>query len=224
MAAFTDPTSPDGHQVLKVSYKAHSTARSCGSSCPLPDGGQFYQDLKKTGRTDLINAPVMHLRYYVKFGPNPGGSAYDWGKAGKMPGLWGGVEGQESGCISTTNGWSTRYMWRGPNKQEVYLYPPAGNTRVTCGGDNFWGSGWQNDGKWHYVEQAVDRINGTINVWYDGVQKVTNLDIGTGYNQWPFSGILFSTFYGGHDTSWGPAVDTTSYWAKFTISTTYIGP
>ena len=225
MAAFTDPTSPDGHQVLKVSYKAHSTARSCGASCPLPDGGQFYQKLTAAGRVDLANAQVLHMRYYVKFGPNPDGSAFDFGKAGKMPGLWGGVEGQESGCVSTTQGWSTRSMWRGPNKAELYLYPPAGNAKVACGNDTFWGNTtWAGDGKWHYVEQAIDRTAGTINEWYDGQLVLSNFDIGTGYNQWPISGILFSTFYGGHDTSWGPQVDTTSYFAKFTISTTYIGP
>ena len=38
IAAFVDPTSPDGHDVLKVSYKAHSAARFGGASCPLPDG------------------------------------------------------------------------------------------------------------------------------------------------------------------------------------------
>ncbi len=166
----------------------------------------------------------MHLRYYLKFGPNPGGSAFDFGKAGKLPGLWGGVAGKESGCIASTQGWSTRYMWRDPNKQEVYVYPPPGNDRVKCGGDDFWNGTWQADGKWHYVEQAVNRTHDIISVWYDGKLMIDALHIGEHYEAWPFGGVLFSTFYGGHEAKWGPQVDTVAYFAKFAISTTYIGP
>ncbi|MGW2251697.1 polysaccharide lyase [Kitasatospora sp. NPDC001660] len=33
-----------------------------------------------------------------------------------------------------------------------------------------------------------------------------------------FGGILFSTFYGGHDTSWGPTSTQQAYFADFTLS------
>ncbi len=221
MAAFVDPTSPDGHQVLKVSYAAKSSARSC-SSCPLPDGGQFYQDLTAAGRSDLAKAPVLHLRYYVKFGDT--GHAFDFGKAGKMPGLWGGVAGQESGCVGTGGtSWSTRFMWRG-GKAEVYLYDPS-HSAGNCGADQFWMSGtWQGDAQWHSVEQAVDRTAGTVDVWYDGKPALTKQSIGSGYGTIPFRGVFFSTFYGGHASTWGPSVPTTSYFAKFALDTQYIGP
>jgi hypothetical protein len=221
MAAFTDPMSPDGHQVLKVSYAANSSARSC-SGCPLPDGGQFYQDLTVIGRTDLANAPVLHMRYYIKLGD--AGSPFDFGKAGKLPGMWGGIAGQESGCVGTGGtSWSTRYMWRG-GKAEVYLYDPA-HAAGNCGADKFWSSGtWQADGQWHFVEQAVDRTAGTVDVWYDGKPALTKQSIGSGYGTVPFRGVFFSTFYGGHASTWGPNVATTSYFAKFAIDTQYIGP
>ena len=191
MAAFADPTSPDGHQVLKVSYAAMSSARSC-TKCPLPDGGQFYQDLTAIGRSDLANAQVLHMRYYVKFGDST--SAFDFGKAGKMPGLWGGIAGQESGCVGTGGtSWSTRFMWRG-GKAEVYLYDPT-HSAGGCGADIFWTSGtWQGDAKWHYVEQAVNRMTGTVDVWYDGNMALQNHSIGSGYGTIPFRGIFFSTF------------------------------
>ena len=221
MAAVADPTSPDGHQVLKVSYAAKSSARSC-SNCPLPDGGQFYQDLTAAGRSDLANAPVLHMRYYVKFGDTA--HAFDFGKAGKMPGLWGGVAGQESGCVGTQGtSWSTRYMWRG-GKAEVYLYDPT-HSAGNCGADKFWMSGtWQGDAQWHSVEQAVDRTAGTVDVWYDGKPALTKQSIGSGYGTIPFRGVFFSTFYGGHASTWGPSVPTTSYFAKFAVDTQYIGP
>jgi hypothetical protein len=38
----------------------------------------------------------------------------------------------------------------------------------------------------------------------------------------PFGGIIFSTFYGGHASSWGPKVNTTIEWADFTIDTKFI--
>ena len=221
MAAFEDPTSPDGHQVLKVSYAAMSSARSC-AKCPLPDGGQFYQDLSAIGRSDLANAQVLHMRYYVKFGDST--SAFDFGKAGKMPGLWGGMEGQESGCVGTGGtSWSTRFMWRG-GKAEVYLYDPT-HSAGGCGADIFWTSGtWQGDAKWHYVEQAVNRMTSTVDVWYDGKVALQNHSIGTGYGTIPFRGVFFSTFYGGHASTWGPKVATHSYFAKYALDTQYIGP
>jgi len=220
MAAVDDPSSPDGHQVLKVSYAAGSSARSC-TGCPLPDGGQFYQDLIAIGRADLANASVLHMRYYLKFGDST--SAFDFGKAGKLPGLWGGIEGQESGCVGTGGvAWSTRLMWRG-GKAEVYLYDPA-HSAGSCGADLFWTSGtWQGDAQWHYVEQAVDRMAATVDVWYDGKVALSKSPIGAGYSSIPFRGVFFSTFYGGHATTWGPSVATTSYFAKYAIDTQYIG-
>ncbi|MEV8324160.1 polysaccharide lyase [Kitasatospora sp. NPDC056731] len=34
----------------------------------------------------------------------------------------------------------------------------------------------------------------------------------------PFGGVFFSTFYGGHDTSWGPASTQRAYFADFSLS------
>jgi len=221
MAAFVDPTSPDGHQVLKVSYAAMSSARSC-SNCPLPDGGQFYQDLTAIGHTDLANAQVLHLRYYVRFGDST--SAFDFGKAGKLPGLWGGVAGEESGCVGTGGtSWSTRFMWRG-GQGEVYLYDPT-HSAGGCGADLFWTANkWQGDAQWHYVEQAVNRMTATVDVWYDGKVALSKKSIGSGYGSIPFRGVFFSTFYGGHASNWGPKSPTHAYFAKYALDTQYIGP
>ncbi|MDB5888198.1 MAG: polysaccharide lyase polysaccharide lyase family14 protein [Rhodocyclales bacterium] len=219
MSAFADPNSPDGHMVLKVSYKAHSTSRSGGG--PLPDGGQFYQDLNKVGRPDLANANIIHLRYYLRLGDTS--DTFDFGRGGKLPGLWGGAQGQESGCLGNANtSWSTRYMFRNGSNAEVYDYDP-GHSSGNCGGNSYWGR-WQADGKWHYVEQAVNRAAGSVSVWYDSVQVMRDQRIGSGYGAVPFRGVFFSTFYGGHSSNWGPGKDTASYFAKFAISTSYIGP
>ena len=161
----------------------------------------------------IANSNVVDLRYYFKF---PTGR--DWGKGGKLPGLYGGAEGAESGCTHGS-GWSTRYMWRNGSQGEVYWYSVGGSG---CGADLGLGSwNWPADNQWHYVEQQVNLSAQTITVWLDG-RQVYGTGIST-VNQFHVSGLFFSTFYGGHDSSWGPQTDQLAYFANFALSTQYIG-
>ena len=68
----------------------------------------------------------------------------------------------------------------------------------------------------------ADRATGDITVWYDGVQVLPAAGALGGASGIPFSGVLFSTFFGGHDTSWGPARAEYAYFADFAVSTSYI--
>ncbi len=216
--AVTDPTAPGNGSALEITYGAGSSANSC-SDCPNPGGAQFYTSLASLGLSKLADGTTLDLKYHVRF---PAG--YDWGLAGKLPGLYGGTIGQESGG-NHGKGWSTRYMWRGangvPDNGEVYLYTPTDSGPTGYGVDEGLGDWkWTADGNWHTVEQLVNRGNGDVTVWYDGVE-VAQLDgIATGIGSIPFSGVLFSTFYGGHDTSWGPKTTTHSYFADFSLSAT----
>ncbi|MBO1417530.1 polysaccharide lyase [Streptomyces sp. FH025] len=215
-AAVNDPTAPGGGPVLQVTYGAGSSANSC-TDCPNPGGGQFYTDLNTLGLSALAKGPALDLKYAVKF---PVGR--DWGKAGKLPGLYGGKIGEESGGNHGA-GWSTRYMWRGangsPDNGEVYLYTPTNSGPTGYGVDEGLGD-WhfQADGRWHTVEQLVNRSTGDITVWYDGRQVHAAHGTASGIGSIPFSGVLFSTFYGGHDTSWGPATTQHAYFADFSLS------
>ena len=157
------------------------------------------------------------MRYHVKF---PVG--HDWGsKGGKLPGMFAGMEGSESG-FSHGNGWSTRYMWRNSSaNSEVYYYTGCSGG---AGIDLPMSFNWQADGKWHSIEQAVDRKAGTVQAWYDGNQVLAPTSLGCDISVLPFGGVFFSTFYGGHDTTWGPSVDSSAEFADFEVSTTYIGP
>jgi len=224
---------PSGHAAAITYYGANSSAFSC--SCGSAKGGaQFYEELQDTrntanvgqnignnpgaGRPDLANARVLYLKYYVKF---PVG--FDFGKAGKLPGFFGGTEGDESGFNTGPNSFSTRYMWRGTNG-EVYEYDPAmpsGAAGNDLGAGNWH---WQADGQWHSIEQSISITAGSITVWYDGVQVyASGPGVMKGFSSTtPFGGIIFSTFYGGHDSSWGPKTNTTAEWADFTIDTKFI--
>jgi hypothetical protein len=212
MQAVSDASAPGTGQALKVTYPAPSGPPSCG--CGL-GGGQFYQDLTSAGLPSLAAGQTLDLKYWYKF---PVG--FDFGKktAGKMPGLYGGVPGCESGGQHCQGGWSTRYMWRGgsasaPNG-ELYFYTSAGSGYGADLGVGSWK--FAADGQWHSVEQLVNVGTGQITIWSDGTQAFqTTQNLGGT----PFSGVFFSTFHGGHDTSWSPSHTTTDEFADFTLST-----
>ncbi|MER7673009.1 polysaccharide lyase [Kitasatospora sp. NPDC096128] len=214
--AVEDPAAPSGGPALRVTYGAGSSANTC-TDCPNPGGGQFYTDLNALGLSALAQGPTLDLKYSVRF---PAGR--DWGKAGKLPGLYGGKIGQESGGNHGA-GWSTRYMWRAakgsPDNGEVYLYTPSNSGPTGYGVDEGLGD-WhfQADDRWHTVEQLVNRSTGDITVWYDGRQVHAATGTASGIGSIPFGGVLFSTFYGGHDTSWGPASTQQAYFADFSLS------
>ncbi|WP_274910716.1 polysaccharide lyase [Streptomyces sp. WZ-12] len=213
----SDSTAPGDGSALQVTYGAGSSANSC-SNCPNPGGGQFYTQLDKIGRSDLARSTTLDLKYSLKLP-----SGFDFGKGGKLPGLYGGTIGQESGG-NHGDGWSTRYMFRAkshPNEGEVYLYTPTNSGPTGYGVDvglDSWK--WLADGGWHTVEQLVDRASGDVTVWYDGKRALQSKATATGIADIPFSGVFFSTFFGGHDTSWGPKATERAEFADFSLSAT----
>ncbi|HEX4225642.1 MAG TPA: cellulose binding domain-containing protein [Pseudonocardiaceae bacterium] len=215
LQAVSDSTSPNG-QALKVTYPAKSGPPSCFKSvkgCVL-GGGQFYQDLTTNGQTALHNSSTIDLKYYYNF---PVGFDFGGQTAGKMPGLYGGIPGCESGGQRCSNGWSTRYMWRGGSKTapkgELYFYGGSGSGY----GDDLCLGKWTfpADGKWHSIEQLVNITTGQITIWSDGQSVCTTKQTLAS----AVSGVFFSTFHGGHDLSWSPTTTTTSEFADFTLST-----
>jgi hypothetical protein len=215
LQAVNDSTSPNG-QALKVTYPAKSGPPSCflGTKGCVLGGAQFYQDLTTNGQTALHNSPTIDLKYYYNF---PVGFDFGGKTAGKMPGLYGGVPGCESGGQRCANGWSTRYMWRDGSKTapngELYFYGGSGDGY----GDDLCEGKWTfpADGKWHSIEQLVNITSGQITIWSDGKSVCTTKQTLAS----PASGVFFSTFHGGHDLSWSPTTTTTSEFADFTLST-----
>ncbi|WP_201776232.1 polysaccharide lyase [Streptacidiphilus melanogenes] len=213
----TDPSAPGDHSALEVTYGAGSSAPSC-TDCPNPGGAQFYTRLASLGGgSALASSATLDLRYAVRFPTH-----HDFGKAGKLPGLYGGQIGEESGG-NHGDGWSTRYMWRGangvPNNGEVYLYTPTDSGPTGYGVDLGVGDWtWPADGKWHTVEQLVNRTTGDVTVWFDARQVASFTGAASGIGSIPFSGVLFSTFYGGHDTTWGPKATSHTYFSDFSLS------
>ena len=105
LSKISDPTAPGGSPALRVVYGQGSSANSCGN-CPNPGGAQFYTSFANMGHPGFASAEVLYLRYYVKFQ-----AGFDFGRGGKLPGLYGGPISQESGGRHG-QAFSTRYMWR----------------------------------------------------------------------------------------------------------------
>lgn len=64
----------------------------------------------------------------------------------------------------------------------------------------------------------MDRTTGTTTVWYDGRQVLPEQGI-RDVADIPFAGVFFPTFFGGHDTSWGPSRDVHARFRDFRVTT-----
>jgi polysaccharide lyase-like protein/glycosyl hydrolase family 79 len=191
---------------LTTSYPAGSSSQSAGA----PFGGA----------QDCIPAaagpqPTMTLTYSVRF---PVG--FQFVKGGKLPGIYGGVE-PFSGGGHNSDGWSMRLMWRGGGAGEVYSY----TAKSTGFGDDY-GEGnfsWQADGNWHTVSEHVTinspgASDGSVTLSYDGKQVIDQTGIDVTDTNTPAGGLFFSTFYGGHDSSWAPSADESVSFKDFSVS------
>jgi hypothetical protein len=193
---------------LLVRYGAGSSAPSC-ANCPTQGGGQFYTDLTTIGRSSMATSRTLSLKYQVKFPAD-----HDFGRGGKLPGLYGGNPGEASGG-NHGDAWSTRFMWRDGNQGEVYFYSPDEDGYGRDLGLGSWR--YPADDAYHTIEQFVDRTRQTITVWFDGAQVFTTTVSGIGAID--FGGIFFSTFYGGHSTEWGPRMASEARFKNFSLST-----
>jgi hypothetical protein len=190
---------------VEVTYPAGSSSPSSGS----PGGAQ--------ARMSLTGGPIDDgtLTYSVRF---PVG--FQFVKGGKLPGLCGGA--CYTGGTNGLAGWSARFMWRTAGAGEAYVY-----SATTIGYGDSLGRGnwyWPADGQWHSVSQHVHLntpgvADGTIDVSIDGVH--VSHDAGIEFRidaTVHIDSLMFSTFYGGHDSTWAPTADQHIDFASFTIA------
>ncbi|KAH3735987.1 uncharacterized protein LOC127850590 [Dreissena polymorpha] len=233
-----DPQNP-GQWVLRVFY-AHGSYSQSGKH----RGAQFY------GTPSAVTShsyTTLTLEYEVYFP-----SSFGWNKGGKLPGLWGGTRDCSGGRIQDTC-FSTRLMWRALGDGEVYAYVshtqnPSFDTwcakydhtstpaymHVHCTADSGieMGKGafrFQHN-RWHHIRQEV-HLNaqpgqkGYIRLWVDGHAEIHVTDVIMRANtHFDIDGLFFSTFFGGHDSSWASPSDTYTYYRNFKITTDTLNP
>jgi len=175
--------------VLEVTYPKGSIDPA--TTAPKGGAGFLYP----------LSAPLSSgcLSYEVGFD-----EGFDFVKGGKLPGLYGG--NAPSGGADTGMGFSTRYMWRTGGAAEVYAYVPGKSGQY---GESIRPGAWTFvPGQWHRLEQEVvvnhiGQKDGVLRVWVDGKLLVNRTDMLYRVNDNVLvSGLMFSTFFGGHDPSW----------------------
>lgn len=178
------------------------------SVTPRGWAGFIYNSPELQGKKHVI------LSYTLWFADN-----FDFVKWGKLPGLCSGD--CPRGGAGTDDGFSTRFMWRKDGDLEVYGYLPDKSTSM---GQSI-GRGMFRFETWKYYELSQEIIlntlwkeDGILRVYVDDImvyektdmmyQKETQLSLDT---------IIFSTFFGGGDTSWATPVDTSITFKDFQI-------
>ncbi len=157
------------------------------------------------------------LHYEVRF---PAGFAF--ARGGKLPGLYGGQAPTGGERTRDGTGFTTRFMWRPNGAGEIYAYTLGKSARY---GDSLGrGSLHFFPGRWQALEQEI-QVNrpgiadGVIRVWVDGVQVFEKLDaVFRDEAEVAVDGLIFSTFFGGHDPSWASPVDQTVEFRDFSLS------
>lgn len=202
---------------LRAAYPAGSASPTVTRTDKVPvGGGQFFADL------GLKPCDHLHLRYHVRFA-----KGFDFVKGGKLPGLFGGSVGTGGHIPDGENGFTTRGMWRKNGAGEIYAYTPASVGHGTSLGRGNWRF---IPGTWHAIEQEVvlntpGKADGRVRVWFDEkpVLDQKGLTFRT-VDTLKIEGILFSTFFGGDDTSWATPKDTNADFAGFAVGDSYLGP
>jgi len=196
---------------LRTYYPAGSVTPSYSRKTGAPIGGaQFLADL------GIPPAEELKLSYYLRFSDN-----FDFVKGGKLPGLYGGTGNTGGNIPDGTDGFSTRFMWRQNGDGEVYAYLPTSAKFGTSLGRGDWQFV---PGVWHHLEQEVilnevGENNGSIKVFLDGVEvsHFSGLNFRS-VDTLKIDGILFSTFFGGSNSTWATPNDVHIDFANFSVS------
>lgn len=164
-----------------------------------------------SGRREFAGGTEYTLRFDVRFH-----SRFDFKRGGKLHGL--GPKNPTTGCKpQVADGWSVRVMWREDGEAELYIY----DQDRTAAGQACGFSYRSNEpvffpGRWQAVSlyvktNTVGRSNGEAALYVDGerVARKTGLELRGQSRDTAMTQFMFSTFFGGNNTSWSP--DETSF-------------
>ncbi len=168
----------------------------------------------------LHQGPGAHrgcLSYKVRFA-----DGFQFARGGKLPGLFGGEAPRGCTPEELSHGFSARLMWREGGKGELYLYAPGRSTRC---GDSIGRGAWVfTPGTWTSIEEEVVMntpgvADGAVRVWIDGQLAIEQEQVALRESaEIKVDGLLFSTFFGGHDKSWASPVLQYAEFTDFTLT------
>lgn len=202
----------------------------------VADGAGKY--LRQRYVPNSIGSPRVGWQFPVKGGTEVWASyrlyfepGWEWVKGGKLPGLAGGTA--PTGGDFDDNGFSARMMWRSGGRLVLYAYH---HDRPTKYGEDFVlkeadGKDWVAPiGQWFTIRQRLkmnssgSAWDGEAEVWIDGKQKLLKKGLrwrkSTSYSADRF---LYSSFYGGNDSTWAPSKTTYARFDTFKVASTAAG-
>lgn len=183
----------------------------------------------KSNGSDRVGFRVMvppgderWLSYQLYFEPG-----FEFVKGGKLPGLAGGAANTGGNKPNGTDGYTSRLMWRRNNALVVYLYHPD---QPSTYGEDFRHQGLTlQTGRWYTVRQRIvmntnNQANGRLESWVDGQPYIAeDIRYRSRDNAFSVDSLMFSTFYGGNDSSWAPSKTTYIRFDNFKIAATRAG-
>lgn len=189
------PLGINGDGRLRIRYPKGSIAPS---STGQPIGGLGFYSAGNLPK----NSQAVCLRYRLKFT-----SDFDFRKGGKLPGLYGGANPPSGGARPKgDDGFTVRLMWRKDGAGEIYLYAPNmkpdsanGGMQLGTGKFAFPRDAWT-DIQLETVLNTPGHSDGVIRLWINETPAI--FVKGVRFRQsakLPISGLMFSTFFGGHD-------------------------
>ena len=166
---------------------------------------------------------AVEVRYDVMFR-----KGFDFARGGKLPGLFGGIGNTGGNKPNGKDGFSARMMWREDGRPVQYLYYPDQPDRY--GHQIPWlnaDTGQQIQfvpGRWHTVVHQLfintpGKHNGKLRAFFDD-RLALHMDTirFRDTDEFSIDGFLFSTFFGGGDSSWQTTADETVYFDNFRIT------
>ncbi len=198
----------NGQSWLRASFPA-------GAVGPDESGGAW--------RMPFARRDQAELSYSVQFE-----EGFDFNKGGKLPGLCGGPKTITGGdAVSGKEGFSVRLMWRKEGRGQAYVYHMDQPSKY---GDEF-----DFPESFRFPAGAAVRIrmavrvnqpgekDGRIRIWttLPGGAEALQVDkTGLRFRDTPdyaIDGLLFNTFHGGNDASWGPARPVSALFGGFEL-------
>jgi len=226
---------------FKVTYPANRASAAAGKTVTpnVGAGGIGFYERWPT----IASAKTVRLTYEVAFGD----STFDFVKGGKLPGLYGGTSSDWGrGCSGGDPGencFSCRIMWRTSGAGEAYIYYDRTMTQDSDlydidksyynsdDGDSIGRGSWtfgQGSSNYHTVALTLTLNgfdssgnpldNGKLIVSINGAQKISY-----GKMKWrknssvKFSGVMFTTFFGGSSMDWAPTSAQVARFRNFKV-------
>ncbi len=148
---------------------------------------------------------------------------FEWVQGGKMHGfISGNPDTDSTGCApQPKNGWSFRLMWVKKGTIILYIYDQSRiQSKEKCGVGTYSSPNvlvkdrWLNIKMYMKLNSKGDKSDGVARLYIDNKLilqrndiKFRGVDTGATIDY-----IIFSTFYGGSDTSWSPSKTTYAYY------------